>query len=172
MREVGIVHKVRGTFATVRFDRKTACENCNMCLKPREANYVELRVKNTLSAKAGDSVEVAMGDRAVLTAALLVYAVPLIIMGIVLSVTYTLDIGICLAATFGSLILAFISVALIDKFVIRQKKEYAPTMIAIVNADKEDKEQNAAAETSGKTEATATAETEAEAESTSVHTEE
>ena len=126
MREVGVVHKVRGMFATVRFDRKTACENCNMCLKPREANYVELRVKNTLSAKVGDTVEVAMGDRAVLTAALLVYAVPLIIMGIVLSVTYTLDIGICLAATFGSLILAFIAVALIDKFVIRQKKEYAP----------------------------------------------
>lgn len=132
MREVGVVHKVRGKFATVRFDRKTACENCNMCLKPREANYVELRVKNNLSAKEGDRVEVAMGDRAVLTAALLVYAVPLIIMGVVLSVTYTLDIGICLGASFGSLTAAFIGVALIDKFVIRKKKEYAPVMTQIV----------------------------------------
>ena len=132
MREVGVVHKVRGKFATVRFDRKTACENCNMCLKPREANYVELRVKNNLSAKEGDRVEVAMGDRAVLTAALLVYAVPLIIMGVVLSVTYTLDIGICLGASFGSLAAAFIGVALIDKFVIRKKKEYAPVMTQIV----------------------------------------
>lgn len=132
MKETGVVHKVRGKFATVRFDRKTACENCNMCLKPREANYVELRLKNNLNAKEGDSVEVVMGDRAVLTAALLVYAVPLIIMGIVLSVTYTLDLGICLGATFGSLIAAFIGVALIDRFVIRKKKDYAPVMTAIL----------------------------------------
>ncbi len=137
MRETGVVYKLRGSFATVRFDRKTACENCNMCLKPREANYVELRLKNTLSAKVGDRVEVTMGDRAVLTAALLVYAVPLIAMGIALSVTYTMSLGICLGATFGSLAASFIGVALADKFVIRRKKEYMPSMTAIVPEDDE-----------------------------------
>ena len=58
MKEVGVVHKTKGSFAVVRFERKTACENCNMCLKPREEMYVELRLKNKLNAKVGDIVEV------------------------------------------------------------------------------------------------------------------
>ncbi len=134
MRETGVVHKVRGRFATVRFDRKAACENCNMCLKPREANYVELRLENTLNAAVGDKVEVAMGDRAVLTAALLVYAVPLIVMGAALGFTYTLELWICLTVSFGAMIFAFAAVSLIDRFVLRRRPEYMPKMIAIVSA--------------------------------------
>lgn len=135
MRETGTVHKVRGSFATVRFDRKAACENCNMCLKPREANYVELRLENTLNAAVGDKVEVAMGDRAVLTAALLVYAVPLIVMGAALGFTYTLELWICLTVSFGAMILAFAAVSLIDRFVLRRRPEYMPKMIAVVSAE-------------------------------------
>lgn len=134
MRETGVVHKVRGRFATVRFDRKAACENCNMCLKPREANYVELRLENTLNAAVGDKVEVAMGDRAVLTAALLVYAVPLIVMGAALGFTYTLELWICLTVSFGAMIFAFAAVSLIDRFVLRRRPEYMPKMIAVVSA--------------------------------------
>ena len=72
MKEIGFVHKVKGSTATVRFERKTACENCNMCLKPKEEMYVELKLKNTLNAKVGDKVEVTMGQRAVLTASFIV----------------------------------------------------------------------------------------------------
>ena len=74
MIEIGKVFNIKSNgIATVRFDRKTACENCNMCLKPREENYVELRLKNTLNAKVGDTVKVVMGKRAVLTASVIVY---------------------------------------------------------------------------------------------------
>ncbi len=132
MRETGTVHKVRGSFATVRFDRKAACENCNMCLKPREANYVELKLKNDLHAVEGDRVEVAMGDRAVLTAAAIVYAVPLTVMGVALALTYRLGIGICLGASFGALALAFVAVAVIDRLVVRKRPDYMPKMVRIV----------------------------------------
>ncbi len=132
MRETGVVHKVRGSFATVRFDRKAACENCNMCLKPREANYVELKLKNALNAAEGDRVEVVMGDRAVLTAATLVYAVPLIVMGVALALTYKLSIGICLGVSFGALVAAFAAVACIDRFVVRKRPDFMPRMVKIL----------------------------------------
>ena len=132
MRETGVVSKVKGKFATVRFDRKTACEHCNMCLKPREANYVELRLPNTLNAAVGDKVTVAMGNRAVLTAATLVYVLPLIPMAIILACTYKLNAYVSLGASAAGLVAGFVAVALIDRFVIRKRKGYMPVMEAIL----------------------------------------
>ncbi len=132
MKEVGVVHKVKGNWATVRFERKTACENCNMCLKPREEMYVELRVKNSLQANVGDKVEITMGERAVLTASFVVYIAPLLVMAVVIACTYKLSVWISLAASVGSLIVSFIGVALLDKFVFKRKKEYLPLMTSVV----------------------------------------
>lgn len=137
MRETGVVSKVKGRFATVRFDRKTACEHCNMCLKPREANYVELRLPNTLNAAVGDKVTVAMGNRAVLTAATLVYVLPLIPMAIILACTYKLNAYVSLGASAAGLVAGFIAVALIDRFVIRKRKGYMPVMEAILPKEEE-----------------------------------
>ena len=138
MFETGVVHKISGSFATVRFERKTACEKCNMCFKPKEEMYVELRVKNVLNAKVGDKVTVKMGDRAVLTASFLVYGLPVVVMAIALIFTYKLAIWISLGVSFGSLVLSFISVALLEKFVIRKKKEYMPIMSSIINEKEEE----------------------------------
>ena len=135
MRETGVVSKVKGKFATVRFDRKTACEHCNMCLKPREANYVELRLPNTLNAAVGDKVTVAMGNRAVLAAATLVYVLPLIPMAIILACTYKLNAYVSLGAS--GLVAGFVAVALIDRFVIRKRKGYMPVMEAILPKEEE-----------------------------------
>lgn len=137
MRETGVVSKVKGKFATVRFDRKTACEHCNMCLKPREANYVELRLPNTLNAAVGDKVTVAMGNRAVLAAATLVYVLPLIPMAIILACTYKLNAYVSLGASAAGLVAGFIAVALIDRFVIRKRKGYMPVMEAILPKEEE-----------------------------------
>ncbi len=135
MKEVGVVHKIKGNLATVRFERKTACENCNMCLKPRDEMYVELRVKNSLNAKIGDKVEVTMGERAVLTASFVVYMLPLLLMSIVIACTYKLNILVSLASSLGSLVVSFIGVALLDKFVFKKKKEYMPSMTLIVKEE-------------------------------------
>ncbi|MBR2349650.1 MAG: SoxR reducing system RseC family protein [Clostridia bacterium] len=138
MVETGVVHKIKGSFATVRFERKTACEKCNMCFKPKEEMYVELRVKNVLQAKVGDKVTVKMGERAVLTASFLVYGLPVIVMALALVLTYKLDIGICLGVSLGSLVLSFIGIALIDRFIIRKKKEYMPIMSSIITENNEE----------------------------------
>lgn len=135
MKEVGVVHKIKGNTATVRFERKTACENCNMCLKPKEEMYVELKVRNSQNAKIGDKVEVTMGQRAVLTASFIVYVFPLLVMAIVIGCTYKLEVWISLVASLSSLVLSFIAVAIIDKLIIKKKKDYLPIMSAIINKE-------------------------------------
>ena len=69
---------------------------------------------------------------AVLTAAAIVYAVPLTVMGVALALTYRLDIGICLGVSFGALALAFVAVAVIDRLVVRRRPDYMPKMVRIV----------------------------------------
>ncbi len=133
MKEIGVVHKIKGNFATVRFERKTACENCNMCLKPRDEMYVELRLKNALDAKIGDMVEVMMGQKAVLTSSFIVYVMPLIIMAIVLGATHKMELWISLLSSLGSLMISFIGTALIDRLIIRKKADFLPVMTAIIN---------------------------------------
>lgn len=142
MKEVGFVHKIKGSTATVRFERKTACENCNMCLKPREEMYVELKLRNSLNAKVGDKVEVTMGQRAVLTASFIVYVAPLLVMAIVLGATFKLELWISLVASLGSLALSFIGVALIDKLIIKKNSDYLPVMSAIIIENENDSETN------------------------------
>ena len=135
MKEIGLVHKIKGNTATIRFERKTACENCNMCLKPKEEMYVELKVRNSLNAKVGNKVEVTMGQRAVLTASFIVYVIPLLVMFVVIGCTYKMDVWISLVASLGSLIVSFIGVAIIDKLIIKKKVDYLPVMSAIINEE-------------------------------------
>ena len=135
MKEVGVVHKIKGSMATIRFERKTACENCNMCLKPKEEMYVELKLKNSLNAKVGDKVEVTMGQRAVLTASFIVYMLPLLLMAIVIVCTYQLEVWVSLVASLGSMVVGFICVSLIDKLIIRKKVDYLPSMSEIITEE-------------------------------------
>lgn len=138
MKEIGVVHTIKGKMATVRFERKTACENCNMCLKPREEMYVELRLKNVLNAKVGDKVEVTMGKRAVLTASFIVYVLPLVTMAIALICTYKMELWISLSASFGALGIGFVAVCVIDRCIIRKRKDYLPIMSSIISEELND----------------------------------
>jgi len=138
MIEVGVVHKLtRSGFAVVRFDRKMACENCNMCFKPKEENYVELKVKNDLGAKEGDRVSVQMGERAVLTASFWVYVVPLVLVGIVILSTYKLPSEwISIGASLGTLVVSLAGLTLVDR-IYRKKKGFFPMMTRIITEESE-----------------------------------
>lgn len=133
MIETGEIKKTtKNGWCTVRFPRKTACENCHMCLKPKEEMYVELKLKNTLGAKEGDRVTVEMGDKAVVTASLIVYLIPLGLLAIALgTASLANDIAVSLGAGGGALIVGFGIVALIDRY-LKNKKGYAPQMKEII----------------------------------------
>ena len=82
MTERGVVTKVKGGRATVEFDRKSACDSCHMCAVTKDGMKVKIVIENTLNAAVGDVVTVSMGERFVLTAALIVYIIPLVLVGI------------------------------------------------------------------------------------------
>ncbi len=133
MTEVGEVTKIdKKNKATVRFDRKEACEHCRMCLKKKNEPYVELVVDNTLNAEVGARVEVTMGTNAVLTASLIAYIMPIVLVGIALACTYKLDVLISSLTALGVLILSEILVVVCDRL-LRKRKEYLPIMTAIIH---------------------------------------
>lgn len=138
MTERGYVAKVKGKKATVRFERRSACDKCHMCAVTKDGMQVEVVIENSLGANEGDFVEVEMGEKYVLTAAMIVYVIPLILIGIGIGVgTLINDIAqICLAV--AGLVSGFGIAIILDRFVIRKKKGFVPTMKAICTPQESD----------------------------------
>lgn len=131
MTERGMVAKVKGNKATVRFDRRSACDKCHMCATTKDGMKVEVVVENTLGANVGDYVEVEMGEKYVLTAAAIVYVIPLVLIGAGIGIgTLISELAQALFAL-GGLIIGFVIAILLDRLVIRKKKGFVPTMKAI-----------------------------------------
>ncbi len=131
MTERGVVVKLKGKKATVQFDRRTACDSCHMCATTRDGMKVQIVIDNELNANIGDFVEVQMGEQFVLTAAVIVYIIPLILVGIGIGVGSVLSQLAQILMSIGGLVLGFVVAFLLDRFVIRKKKCFSPTMTAI-----------------------------------------
>ena len=127
MFEIGTVVKIKGKRAIVRFDRKSACDSCHMCAVTRDGMKVETLVENTLSANVGDYVAVEMGSKFVLTAAAVVYIIPLLLIGagLWLGTLFSEAHQIIFAA--AGLVLGFAVAVLCDRAA-RRKKGFAPHM--------------------------------------------
>ena len=149
MLEVGVVESInekRGT-AKVVFDRKSACDKCGMCLTAKgEKMKVYVEVKNTLGAKVGDKVGVAMSDKFVLKAAFIVYIVPVILVGIGLAVFRKLNDLLLLAVVAVGLLLG-IGVGIFVDRLIRKKSTFAPSLTQIFPADEGEEKQEEKVET-------------------------
>lgn len=131
MTERGVVTKVKGGKATVQFDRKSACDSCHMCAVTKDGMKVQIVIENTLGALVGDFVSVRMGERFVLTAALIVYIIPLVLVGIGVGAGSLLsELAQALLAV-GGLVAGFVIAFLLDRFVIRKRKGFAPQMVEI-----------------------------------------
>ena len=131
MTERGVVTKVKCGRATVEFDRKSACDSCHMCAVTKDGMKVKIVIENTLNAAVGDVVTVSMGERFVLTAALIVYIIPLVLVGIGVGVGSLLTELAQVLLAVGGLVVGFVIAFLLDRFVIRKKKGFAPRMTEI-----------------------------------------
>lgn len=86
--ETGAVISVSGNEAWVQTIRESACQSCKArhgCGQKALAGMTsgqsrQIRVANTLGARPGDQVTVAIEESALLRASLLVYALPLLLM--------------------------------------------------------------------------------------------
>ena len=72
-----------------------------------------------------------MGERFVLTAALIVYIIPLVLVGIGVGVGSLLTELAQVLLAVGGLVVGFVIAFLLDRFVIRKKKGFAPRMTEI-----------------------------------------
>lgn len=133
MREVGTVVELSKNkkIAKLSFSRKAECENCGMCLKKDDDMKVYTTIANKLNAKVGDEVVVEMKAGYVLSAAFVIYIIPLILSGLTLIFTKKLEIWKQLAVFFSILVSSFGIVILLDRY-FRKKKDFAPHMVKIL----------------------------------------
>ncbi|KAB3537286.1 SoxR reducing system RseC family protein [Alkaliphilus pronyensis] len=78
MRQCGRVTEVNGNMARVVMERHASCENCTACRMGSEESKLEIEAINDANAQKGQWVSVDMEHQDVLTAALIVYVIPLI----------------------------------------------------------------------------------------------
>ena len=131
MREIGTVVETLGESCRVSFKRKSACgENCASCKAACNAGEHICEVKNSVGAKAGDSVIVETESRKVLKSAFLVYILPIIAF---LTVYGVLDLKFSGVIPAGAGILAMVAVfALMRLYEKGHKEELVPEIIEIL----------------------------------------
>lgn len=137
MTERGVVIKIKKNKATVQFERKSTCDSCKMCAVSKDSMKVEIVIENQLNANIGDFVQVEMGEKFVLTAALIVYIIPLVLVAIGLGIGSVINELAQIILSLAGLGLGFIIAFLLDKFVIRKKKGFSPTMTKICSGELE-----------------------------------
>ncbi|MGI6701479.1 MAG: SoxR reducing system RseC family protein [Christensenellales bacterium] len=121
---------------TVEFDRKSACGKCGMCLMSADKMKVELTLKNNLGAEVEDYVEVKIADSFVLSAALIVYIIPVIIFGIALFITRNMSEEIQIIVGGVSLVAGMAAAFIADRK-IRNHKASTPEIINILKPKEE-----------------------------------
>lgn len=130
MIEKGVIVKIKGDKATVQFDRKSACDKCHMCAVTKDSMKVQVVVKNTLNLNVGDYAAVEMGKRFVLTAAFIVYIIPLVLVGIGIGIGSVIsEMWQAILALIG-LVGGFVISVILDR-VLRKKKGFVPVMVDI-----------------------------------------
>ena len=117
MKDVGLVVKDEGKFVSVKVDKKDECSKCGMCLFPKGASSIEIKSKNQVGARVGDVVMIERENDGKLLGAILVFLIPLILIGISVLVGYILLNSQLwsLAIAVLSIICWFAVLALIDK---------------------------------------------------------
>lgn len=130
---VGTVIETDGAKAKVAFKRQKACGDCHACAS-FGADEAVTEVENTLGAKVGDRVNIALHQGSMLKAVLIMYGIPLLM----------LVIGVFVGSRFSDLAGALLGIAgALGAFLIlrlleprfAKKGEFAPKMTAFAPED-------------------------------------
>ncbi len=137
MKETGLVIKIDGEYATVKVEKKDQCSKCGMCLFPKGVDSIEWRAKNLVNATKGDTVVIDTEKEGKLLGALLVFLVPLLLIGLSVLIGY-LVIGSELSILILSVVLIalwFIVLSIIDKK-LKKSAGFSPMITAVINKEK------------------------------------
>lgn len=139
MDRAGIVVSQMGDYSKVKLVRHTACGNCGACQLGDEQKDIMLIAKNVAKAKAGDLVEVTMATNSVLSAAFIMYIIPLagLFVGLLLGNAlfpgkdvYTALLGVIFMA------MMFVIIKLNDKRFLKNEK-YTAQILRVLQSEHE-----------------------------------
>ncbi|MCL1900919.1 MAG: SoxR reducing system RseC family protein [Firmicutes bacterium] len=135
MTEIGTVIKLNKNSAVVRIERKSMCNSCKMCGIASDAPHIDIRLKNDVSAKANDKVEISIADGIVIKSSLIVYLIPLFFafIGLLIGLFFADEI-IQLILFFGFLVLGFCCVILLN-FFIKKNPKYQQKIVKVLTKD-------------------------------------
>ncbi len=117
MTEQGVVTKIDKNTACVKVDKKEECSKCGMCLFPKNASSIEITAQNDLGARVGDTVIIESKKDYKLLGAILVFLIPLLLIGLSALITYLFignEIWLVILSVI-SIILWYTILAVIDK---------------------------------------------------------
>lgn len=139
MIESGVVVKTEKNTAFVKVEKKDECSKCGMCLFPKNANSIELSVMNSKGAQVGDKVIISTSEKAKLLGVLLVFLVPLILIGIAitLSLIFLKNEIIALVLSIGLVIIWNIILSKIDNK-IKGQKTFRSEITEIIKESKDE----------------------------------
>ena len=141
MKEFGIVTKLNNSNATVKVDKKDECSKCGMCLFPANARSIEFQAKNDVGASQGDTVLIQVKDQGKLTALILVFLVPLLLI-LLSSLIAQFVIGQELWMLWLSLMSVtawFLVLPLIDKR-LKKTKQFSTEIISLIKSNEKENE--------------------------------
>ncbi len=124
MTEEGKVVSVNEDFATVRVDKKSSCDKCGLCLFKDNVKHTDINAYNKCKAEVGDKVVIENNENLSLIGALLVFLVPLVLIGVSTAITYLIGLKEIWILIFSVIfiIMWYTIVSLIDKKFAKKKK--------------------------------------------------
>ena len=137
MQEQGKVVKANEKTATVRVDKKDECSKCGMCLFPKNASHIDFEVENSLGVLEGDTVLIETKKEGKLLGVLLVFLVPLILIGagLVIGLVAIKNELWALGISLALVVVWFCVLALIDKK-LKKSIGFKPTIIEKLSLEK------------------------------------
>ena len=136
MREQGVVVEVKKSTATVRIDKKDECSKCGMCIFPKGASSVDFDADNKLGATVGQTVVIDTEKDGKLLGALLVFLVPLLLIGISVLIGLMIiesELSV-LALSVALIVVWFAILSLIDKK-LKKTVSFRPQIVEILTKE-------------------------------------
>lgn len=143
MKQCGVVTGLEGKYAKVVMKRHSSCGSCNACKMGQEDAQLEIKVFNEVDAKVGQRVSVNMNDTDVLSAAFIVYVMPLLALlgGIIIGNLVLTLLGVVEYKDLYLAIIGFVTMAVTfllikrreDKF--KNNRKLIPVIDAVVAED-------------------------------------
>lgn len=145
MKQCGQIIRLMDDTAKVKMQRHSSCAGCNACKMGATEKPIELEALNPLMAKEGDWVEVEMDNQHVLSAAFMMYMIPLLflIFGVLVGHVFLEAIGIGEFQELLTAIIAFLFTALAYLILNRSEKKKSfkekmlPQIVDIVDTPEE-----------------------------------